>query len=57
MEIIENSVYTYVQVQKMLGVKRTVLARLIKEKAIHPLQLGKTYMFLGSKLLEDLRKI
>lgn len=55
MKIEEKAIYTYQEVQKLLGVKKTTLGKLIK-KGLRVIQLGKSYRFLGEDLLEFLRK-
>ncbi len=57
MKIEENSVYTYEQVQEILGVKKTTLSKLIKETDLKPIVLGKSYRFLGSELLGFLKSL
>jgi excisionase family DNA binding protein len=54
LEINPTSIYTYEQVQEILGVKKTVMVRLIKE-GLKPVRLGKSYRFWGEELLRFLR--
>ncbi len=54
-EIRENAVYTYKEVQEIFGVKKTTLAKLIREEGLKPIVLGKSYRFLGEELLRFLR--
>lgn len=50
-----TAVYTYEQLQYILGVKKTTLSKLIKEDNLKPIVLGKSYRFLGETILDFLR--
>lgn len=52
MKIEENAIYTYQEVQEIFGVKKTALSALIAQGALKPIQIGKSYRFLGSQLLK-----
>lgn len=52
-----TEIYTYEEVQELLGIKKTAFAKLIKEGKIRYIRLGKTYRFIAESLLYDLKKL
>ena len=57
MKIEPTGVYSYEEVQKILGVKKTTMSKLLKVKTIRYAQIGKVYRFLGEYLIEDIKAI
>lgn len=57
MRIEENAIYTYKDVQELLGIKKTALSKLIADKKIHVIRVGKEYRFLGKHLFLDLEDL
>lgn len=56
MNIESNRVYTFDEVLEILKLSPVTLRKLVRKGAIHATKLGKQYRFLGSEIVETLKK-
>lgn len=54
-EIVANSVYTYADLQRIIGITKRTLSEYVDKKELRPIVFGNKYRFLGSEILRFLK--
>ncbi len=56
-QINSNAIYTYKQLEKILGVTKRTLSSYVESRKLKPIVFGNKYRFLGSEVLRFLEEM